>query len=90
MSATVNIAEAKAKLSALVARAQAGEEIVLARAGRPIARIVPLSRREARQPGLLRHWGGSETASLEGISGEEVAAMEEEWGGFYAPTGDRR
>ena len=36
---TVNIAQAKATLSALVDRAAAGEEIVLARAGKPLARL---------------------------------------------------
>jgi prevent-host-death family protein len=40
--ATVNIAEAKAQLSELVARASRGEEIVLARHGRPVARLMPL------------------------------------------------
>lgn len=55
MSITVNIAEAKAKLSALADRAAAGEEIVLAKAGRPLARIVPLAEREPRRPGAWRH-----------------------------------
>lgn len=41
--ATVNIAEAKAQLSDLVARASQGEEITLARHGRPIARLMPLA-----------------------------------------------
>ncbi len=39
----VNIAEAKAQLSHLAARASRGEEIILARHGQPIARIVPLA-----------------------------------------------
>lgn len=37
-----NIYEAKAKLSALVERAQAGEEIVIARSGKPVARLMPI------------------------------------------------
>ena len=37
----MNIAEAKAKLSELVAAAERGEEVVLARGGHPVARIVP-------------------------------------------------
>ncbi|WP_370163084.1 type II toxin-antitoxin system Phd/YefM family antitoxin [Limimaricola soesokkakensis] len=37
----VNIAEAKAKLSELVDAAERGEEVILARRGRPVARIVP-------------------------------------------------
>jgi prevent-host-death family protein len=52
----VNIAEAKAKLSALVDRAAAGEEIILSRAGRPVARLMPLAERTPRQPGVRRHW----------------------------------
>jgi prevent-host-death family protein len=86
MPTTVNIAEAKAKLSALVDQVLAGEEIVLARAGKPIARIVPLAHREPRRPGLLKHWGGDAAASLEGASAEEIAAMEKEWGELYPPT----
>ncbi|MEO6205657.1 MAG: type II toxin-antitoxin system prevent-host-death family antitoxin [Mycobacteriales bacterium] len=39
----VNIYEAKTQLSALLARAAAGEEIVVARAGKPLARIVALA-----------------------------------------------
>lgn len=43
MMATVNIHEAKTHLSRLLDRVQAGEEIVLAKAGKPIAKIVPLA-----------------------------------------------
>ncbi len=38
----VNICEAKATLSALLKRAQGGEEIVIARAGKPVAYLVPI------------------------------------------------
>jgi prevent-host-death family protein len=49
----VNIAEAKAQLPELVERASRGETIVLARRGRPQARLVPLDdgHRELRVPG---------------------------------------
>ena len=39
----VNIYDAKAKLSSLVDRAIAGETIVIARAGKPLARIMPIA-----------------------------------------------
>jgi prevent-host-death family protein len=42
MTASVNVYEAKTHLSQLLDRAAAGEEIVIARAGRPIARLVAL------------------------------------------------
>ena len=51
----INIYDAKAQLSKLVARAEAGEEITLARNGKPGARLVPLGRRTApRVPGALK------------------------------------
>lgn len=43
MGEPINIYEAKTQLSKLVDRAAAGEEIVIARAGRPIARLVALA-----------------------------------------------
>jgi prevent-host-death family protein len=39
-----NLSEAKAKLSNLVDRAEAGEEVTILRRGRPVAKIVPLER----------------------------------------------
>ncbi len=50
----VNIHQAKSELSKLVARAEAGEEIVIARAGKPAAKLVPLTRvGDRRRLGLL-------------------------------------
>ncbi len=46
-----NLYEAKTSLSRLVDRAAAGEEIVIAKAGAPKAKLVPIARREARRPG---------------------------------------
>lgn len=39
MSTVVNVQEAKTRLSELLRRVEAGEEVVIARSGRPIARI---------------------------------------------------
>jgi prevent-host-death family protein len=51
---SVNIHEAKTMLSKLVERAEAGEEIIIARAGKPAAKLVPLTRsRVRRKLGLL-------------------------------------
>jgi prevent-host-death family protein len=55
MSTQVNIYEAKAKLSDLVERAAAGEEIVIAKNGRPRARLVRvIARRSPRTPGAWK------------------------------------
>ncbi len=53
---TVNIHDAKTHLSRLLARVEAGEEIVIARAGRPVARLVPL--RDDRAPRTPGGWEG--------------------------------
>jgi prevent-host-death family protein len=42
MSETVTIHRAKTTLSQLVARAEAGEEIIIARGGTPVAKLVPI------------------------------------------------
>lgn len=51
MPLTINIYDAKASLSQLVERAAAGEEIIIAKAGRPMARLSPL--RSGRSPNLI-------------------------------------
>jgi prevent-host-death family protein len=48
-AAIVNLYEAKTSLSQLVERAAAGEEIIIAKAGKPKARLVPLADRAARR-----------------------------------------
>jgi prevent-host-death family protein len=50
-----NMHEAKTHFSRLVERVEAGEEIIISRAGRPVARLVPLDARpQARVPGRWR------------------------------------
>lgn len=47
----VNIHEAKTHLSRLLSRVASGEEIVISRAGKPIARLVPIGAPVSRQLG---------------------------------------
>ncbi len=47
--AQVNVARAKATLSELIQRAEAGEEVIIARAGRPAVRLVPVERSASRR-----------------------------------------
>jgi prevent-host-death family protein len=49
----VNVAEAKARLSELLDAAAAGRDVVLARAGRPIARLVAIGDPPPRTLGFL-------------------------------------
>lgn len=55
MQETLNLYQAKTQLSRLVDRAAAGEEIIIAKNGKPLARLMPLEEaREPRKPGLLK------------------------------------
>ncbi|MEJ2169347.1 MAG: type II toxin-antitoxin system prevent-host-death family antitoxin [Desulfobacterales bacterium] len=50
-----NISEAKAQLSALIERVLAGEEVIIGKAGRPVAKLVKYQRsEEQRRPGALK------------------------------------
>lgn len=51
----VNIHEAKTHFSKLVARAAAGEEIVITKAGEPMCKLVPITKRtQPRVPGIWK------------------------------------
>jgi prevent-host-death family protein len=52
---TVTVDEAKTHLSRLLQRVEAGEEVVIARAGEPVARLVPVGPKLPREPGRLKH-----------------------------------
>jgi prevent-host-death family protein len=53
--AVVNMHEAKTHLSRLVERVESGEEIIIGRAGKPVARLVPYQeKRTPRRPGALK------------------------------------
>jgi prevent-host-death family protein len=48
----VNVQEAKTRLSDLLARAQRGEEVIIARAGIPVVRLVPVEATPPRRFGM--------------------------------------
>lgn len=78
MATQINVAEAKAKLSELLDRALAGEEIVIARAGKPLARLLPVEQLKLRKPGAWRGWGASILTEifLEPMDPEDLDAAE--------------
>jgi prevent-host-death family protein len=75
MSIIVNVHEAKTHFSKLLEQAHAGQEIILAKAGRPYARMLPLEPASAwRQPGRLKGRVGPEF--FEPLPDEELKAWE--------------
>ncbi len=76
MSQVVNLAKAKANLSKLVDRVAAGEEVTIAKAGKPMARLVPIPEQGRRPFGIAGHWKIPEDLFLEPIEAEELDAAE--------------
>lgn len=50
----INIHEAKTHLSKLADEVAAGEEIIIAKAGRPIMKLIPMTKKKERKMGLLK------------------------------------
>jgi prevent-host-death family protein len=71
---TVSVHEAKTHLSRLLERVIAGEEIVIARRGKAVARLCPLAPAAPRTPGLLK--GRVEDSFFDPLPEDELAAWE--------------
>jgi prevent-host-death family protein len=75
MPLTVNVHEAKTHFSRLLEQAHAGQEIVLAKAGKPYARLMPLAPSSIkRQPGRLA--GRVADTFFEPLPGDVLAGWE--------------
>jgi prevent-host-death family protein len=70
----VNVHEAKTHFSRLVERVHAGEEVVIAKNGKPYARLCPLAEPPPRRPGLLAGEVGE--AFFDPLPPEELEAWE--------------
>ena len=73
--AVVNVHHAKTHLSKLLERVAAGEEVVIARAGHPVARLVPFDPKEPRKPGLAK--GRLTEAFFEPLPPDELDAWQQ-------------
>jgi|SRR5580704_1785767 prevent-host-death family protein len=92
MTAQFNIAEAKAKLSELLDRALAGEEVIIARAGTPMAKLTPLKRKVRQGRGVWRHWKIPDDIFLEPMDPEDLDAAEGKFSdefGISLPLADK-
>ena len=80
----VTIHKAKTELSKLIARAEAGEEIILARGSKPVARLVPMQdvKPEIRGAGSFSHLLGKipDSFFLDPLPEDEIDA----WEGRYS------
>ena len=74
MVTLINVHEAKTHLSRILERVHRGEEIVLAKAGKPYVKLVPVRPVRKRRPGLLK--GRVTAAFFEPLPEAELAAFE--------------
>jgi prevent-host-death family protein len=72
-----NIHDAKTHLSRLVEKAAAGEPFVIAKAGKPLVKVVPIEQDEAKKPQRLGFMAGqfNVPADFDEMFSEEIAEM---------------
>ncbi len=73
---TVNVHEAKTNLSRLLAQVEAGEEVVIARNGTPVARLVREKPRAPRKPGRFKGVFEVPDSFFDPLPEEELARWE--------------
>jgi len=76
MSHVVNVHEAKTQLSRLLAQVEAGEDVVIARRGEPVARLVACTPVGKRQPDVLKDRMVIPDSFFDPLPEEELAAWE--------------
>ena len=71
---TVNLHEAKTHLSRLVARAAGGESFIIAKAGKPLVKVIPLEPKDAAIPNRLGFLQGEfqVPADFDKLGGKEI------------------
>ena len=74
--ATVNVHEAKTHLSRLLAQVEAGEDVVIARRGQPVARLVPFQKPGKRQFGAMKGRIELDDSFFDPLPEEELALWE--------------
>lgn len=76
MAEIVNMHDAKTHFSKLVAKVEAGEEIVIARGGRPCARLVPIVADVPRLGTMKDRWPVLDDEFFEALTGDELDAWD--------------
>ena len=72
----VNVSQAKHQLSQLLAHAEAGEDVVIARRGVPVVRLVVCKPKGTRQPGALKGKIAFPDNFFDPLPEDELAAWE--------------
>jgi prevent-host-death family protein len=76
MAEQVNVQDAKTRLSELLARVEKGEEITIARAGRPVARLIAIVEPPRRELGFLNLGPVPDSVFFDPLPEEELILWE--------------
>ena len=86
---TVNVHEAKTNLSRLLAQVEAGEDVVIARNGKPVARLISVEQRGQPQPDVLKGKLVGPDSFFDPLPEEELKAWEGDCDCDYRSTPTR-
>jgi prevent-host-death family protein len=78
MSITVKIGEAKTRLSELIAKVEAGEEVIIARGNEPVARLAPLDEQARRRAVMEEILATRDSGKIKPVTREEILAWRHE------------
>jgi prevent-host-death family protein len=78
VTVTVNIGEAKMRLSELVAKVEAGEEVVIARNNTPVARLAPLDETARARAIVEETLAARDSSRIGRVTREEILAWRHE------------
>ena len=83
---TVNVREVKANLSRLLAQVESGEEVIIVRNGKPVARLAPVQKRAKPQPDVLKGKFVLPDSFFDPLPEEELKAWEGDCDCDYCST----
>jgi prevent-host-death family protein len=78
MTLTVNIGEAKTRLSELIVKVEAGEEVIIARGNEPVARLAPLDDLAARRAVIEAALALRDSGRIHRVSAQELVDWKHE------------
>ena len=83
---TVNVHEAKTNLSRLLAQVESGEEVIIARNGKPVARLAPVQKRGKPQTDVFKGKFVLPDSFFDPLPEEELKAWEGDCDCYYCST----
>lgn len=78
MTITVNIGDAKTRLSELIARVEAGEDVIIARDGTPVVRLAPLAAAERARALIEEALAERDSGAILPVTRDEILAWRRE------------